>query len=276
MSWPSIFRKHFALPSEHGSWIWWIGPLIIGAAAGGEDHSHLALLAAAALTVFLLRQPTTILVKALSSRRSRRDLLPAALWMVFYGAAAVACAWALVALGHGRIIILAVPGLLVFVWHLYLISRRAERGQRGIELVGAGVLSLAAPGAYWITGGSDNRLAWILWGMTWLQTAASIVNVYLRLEYRRLAERPPMSERWRRGARNLAYHVFNLAAATILSILGDLPWLLVLGFGWMLADALEGILRPPVGERPTRIGVRQLISSIGFVFIAALGFVLSA
>lgn len=272
---PSLFRKHYALPSEHGSWIWWIGPLIIGAAAGGDNFSHLPLLAAAALTVFLLRQSATILVKALSGRRSRRDLLPAAIWMAFYGTAALAFAWTLVALGHGRILALALPGFMVFAWHLHLIRQRAERGQRGIELVGAGVLSLTAPAAYWITGGRDDVLAWILWGMTWLQAAASIVNVYLRLAYRRLSERPPMPERWRRGARNLLYHVFNLAAAILLSALGYLPRLLVLGYGLMLADALEGVLRPPVEERPTRIGVRQLISSIAFVLVAALGFILT-
>jgi hypothetical protein len=273
--WTSVLRKHYALPSEHGSWIWWIGPLVIGAAAGGEDLSHLPLLAAAALTVFLLRQPTTILVKVVSGRRSQRDRLPAAIWMVFYGAAALLFAWILVALGHGRIIRLAAPGFFVFAWHLYLISQRAERGQRGIELVGAGVLSLAAPAAYWITGGQNNRLAWILWAMTWLQAAASIVNVYLRLEYRLLPERPPLPEKWKRGARDLAYHLFNLATASTLSALDVLPWLLVLGYGLMLVDALEGVLRPPVGEPPTRIGVRQLISSIAFMIIGALGFVLT-
>lgn len=270
--WTSLIRKHYALPSEHGSWIWWIGPLFIGAAAGGNRYSHLPLLAAGALAVFLLRQPTVILVKVVSRRRSRRELLPAVFWMILYGAAGVTCAWALVALGHGRILGLAVPGFIVFAWHLYLISRRAERGRLGIELVGAGVLSLAAPAAYWITGGFDDHLAWILWGMTWLQAAASIVNVYARLEYRRLSEAPPLVERWHSGARNLAYHVFNLVAAVVLSAMNLLPWLFVLGFGLMLIDALEGILRPPVGKKPARIGMRQLISSCVFVVMAALGF----
>jgi hypothetical protein len=270
--WTSLIRKHYALPSEHGSWIWWIGPLIIGAAAGGSRYSHLPLLAAAVLAVFLLRQPTAILVKVVSGRRSRREQLPAVLWMILYSAAGVIFASALVTLGHGRILGLAIPGFIVFAWHLYLISRRAERGQLGIELVGAGVLSLAAPAAYWITGGPDDCLAWILWGMTWLQAAASIVNVYFRLEYRRSSEAPPLMQRWQRGARNLAYHLFNLAVAVVLSTVNLLPWLFALGYGLMLVDALEGVLRPPVGERPTRIGVRQLISSFVFVVIAALSF----
>ena len=29
---PNIWRKQYALPAEHGSWIWWLGPLFIGLA----------------------------------------------------------------------------------------------------------------------------------------------------------------------------------------------------------------------------------------------------
>lgn len=271
----SLLRKHYALPSEHGAWIWWIGPLLLGTAAAGKDLTYFPLLTAAALAAFLLRQPAAILVKVLGGRRPRHDLQPAAFWSALYGAASVGGAWALVSLGFGRLVALAAPGLSVFIWHLVLVSRRAERGQRGVELVGAGVLSLTAPAAYWITGGQDTLLAWILWGTSWLQAAASIVNVYSRLEYRRLSQRPPLPERLARAVRNLAYHLFNLAAAFIFSTLGYLPWPLVLGFTLMLVDALEGVLRPPLGQRPTHIGLRQLVSSTIFFGVAILGFLTS-
>jgi hypothetical protein len=31
-----LWRRHYFIPTEHGAWIWWIGPFLIGAAAGGK------------------------------------------------------------------------------------------------------------------------------------------------------------------------------------------------------------------------------------------------
>src|SRR3972149_5890616 len=35
---PNIWRKQYALPAEHGSWIWWLGPLFIGLGGGGAGR----------------------------------------------------------------------------------------------------------------------------------------------------------------------------------------------------------------------------------------------
>ncbi|MBM2843259.1 MAG: hypothetical protein HW404_1096, partial [Anaerolineales bacterium] len=107
-------------------------------------------LAVAALAGFLLRQPATILVKVSAGRRPPREFRPALAWaavdLILLGLTTAV----LVAGGHARILILAVPGLLVFAWHLRLVRRREDRRQMGIEIVGAGVLALAAPAAYWV------------------------------------------------------------------------------------------------------------------------------
>ncbi|MBF8257225.1 MAG: hypothetical protein HW375_2132, partial [Anaerolineales bacterium] len=126
-------------------------------------------LAVAALAGFLLRQPATILVKVSAGRRPSRDRRPprefrpalawAAVDLILIGLTTAV----LVAGGHARILILAVPGLLVFAWHLRLVRRREDRRQMGIEIVGAGVLALAAPAAYLVCGGSSAGLPWLLW-----------------------------------------------------------------------------------------------------------------
>ncbi|MEW6568969.1 MAG: YwiC-like family protein [Chloroflexota bacterium] len=267
-----LLRKHYFLPTEHGAWIWWIGPLLIGLAASKHLTSDAFLLALAALVVFMLRQPATIGVKALSGRRPRTDLAPAAGWATVDLTVAALSLAALVAAGHTHLLLLTVPAVLVFAWHLWLISRRAERGQMGVELVGAGVLALAASAAYWVSGGESDRQAWLLWGLTWLQSAASIVYVYLRLEQRRMPEAPPPAARWRMGARTLAYHTFNLAPSLALTIGGEVPWGVPVAFGLMLADTLEGIAHPPVGAKPTAIGFRQLGASISFVAVMVLAY----
>jgi len=267
-----ILQKHYFLPAEHGAWVWWMGPFLVGASAARRVSLDLGILFIAALAVFLLRQPTAIAVKALSGRRARDDLRPAAIWAAAYLAVAALTIAVLLARGHHQLVWLAVPGALVFGWHLWLISRRQDRGQMGIELVGSGVLALAAPAAYWVCNGASAADPWLLWGLTWLQSAASIVYVYQRLMQRRLTEMPPPGERWRMGTRTLVYHAFNVVVSTGLTLAGQVPMLVPVAFTLMLLDAGEGTAHPPVGARPARIGVRQLVASIVFFALVALAY----
>ncbi|NIM95554.1 MAG: hypothetical protein GTO18_17795 [Anaerolineales bacterium] len=269
---PRFLRKHYAIPSEHGSWIWWIGPFLIGAAAGGSPTPALILFFIAALAAFLSRQPTTIVVKVWSGRRPKSDLGPALFWTALYSLVALVSITILAILGYGRILLLAVPGIPVFLWHLWLVSRRQERGQQGIEIVGCGVLALTAPGAYWLSGGESVSEAAILWLLLWLQSAASIVFVYLRLEQRKLDESPPTRSRLRMGRRTLFYYVFNFLLSIILTAFKLVPVGVPLAFVLMLLDAVEGVLNPPVGAKPQSIGFRQLGASILFVIVMVLAY----
>ena len=262
-----LWRRHYFIPTEHGAWIWWIGPFVIGLAAGGRVDLDALVLLLAVGAAFFLRQPASITVKVLSGRRPRSDLAPGLFWSMAYSLVVLLAGLVLMRSGHTVLVWLAVPGAIVFAWHLWLISRRQERGQRGIELVAAGVLALAAPAAYWTADGGDPLVPWILWGLTWLQSAASIVFVYHRLEQRQLRFEPSVAERWRTGARTLVYHAFNLAVALGLALLGRAPALVPLAFGLMMLDALEGVAHPPVGARPAAIGLRQLGASLAFVAV---------
>jgi hypothetical protein len=270
----SVWRRHYALPGEHGSWIWLLGPMVVGTAAARQLSFDLIPLALAALAAFLLRQPATLAVKALSGRRSRQDLQPALAWIAAYLLlGGLGLGW-LLRLGHGRLLALALPGLPVFAWHLWLVRRRQERRQPGVEIVAAGTLALAAPAAYWTAGGGSDRVGWTLWLLTWLQAAASIVYVHLRLEQRGWAQLPSRADRWRRGARALGYAAFNLCASTALASLGWAPTLAPMAFGLALADTAEGVGRPAITKPARAIGLRQLASSTAFVLLLALAYLL--
>ncbi len=269
-----LFRRRYYLPSEHGSWIWWIGPYILGVAAAKQWTSHLVTLFIAMLAAFLIRQPMTIFVKTLSSRRTKEDRLPALFWVSIYALVALAAFTMLLLSGFGRLIWLLLPGIPVFIWHLYLISRRAERGQRGIEIVGAGVLALAAPASYWVAQGNSSTLAWVLWAATWLQSAASIVLVYQRLQDRKLEAGGTFSDRFRRSSRSLAYHSFNLIFSLLALRLAGIPWLVPAASTLMWLDAADALRTPAVGWKPTKIGLRQLFASSLFMLVVAFGFIL--
>jgi hypothetical protein len=219
------------------------------------------------MAAFLIRQPVTIAVKALSGRRSRRDLPAARFWIAVYGLVGLLALAGLVGLGFAYVLVLAIPGVPVFAWHLYLVTRRAERRQAGVEIVGSGVLALAAPAAYWVGQGNPNPLGWWLFALIWFQSAASIVYAYLRLEQRVLPGIPPVAERLHMGRRALLYTAFNFTAVMALFLAGLLPPLLPLPYAVQLAETVWGTLHPAVGARPTAIGVRQLIVSTLFTIL---------
>jgi hypothetical protein len=268
------FKAHIALPGEHGAWVFLLSPLLMGLfagrAAGGEWTAAAGWLVLAALAAFLLRQPVSVAVKVQSGRRSRDDLPAAVLWTLVYGAVGLGATGVLVAQGQGRLLWLALPALPVFAWHLALIGRRAERRQLGVELVGSGVLALAAPAGYWVMSGTTGGVGWWLWVLAWLQSAASIVYAYLRLEQRVLKQPPTVGLRLRQGQRALLYAGFNVVLALGLGAARIAPAAIVVPFGLQLAETVWGVLRPAVGVPPVRIGLRQLLVSTLFTLLFVL------
>ena len=266
----SYFRKQIFLPQEHGSWVFILSPLLIGLFAGNRfNNCASAALIFSAMAAFLIRQPVTMAVKAYSGRRAKDDLPATRFWIAVYGLMILTALIGLIREGFGYILFLAIPGIPVFAWHLWLVSRRQERKRAGVEMLATGVLSLAAPAAYWIGVGGYDPVGWWLWILVWLQTAASIVYAYLRLEQRNLVEIPARRDLWRMGFRACAYTTFNLAVSLALgpgvsTLLGTsvLPRFLFIAYLVQWSETTWGIFHPAVGWKPTRIGIRQLIVSV--------------
>jgi hypothetical protein len=261
------FRRHIAITNEHGSWVFLLSPLLIGLFAGGNWTIPMLYLIVAALAGFLVRHPIVIIVKIYSGRRSRKDLPAARFWILTYGFVGLLMVAGLVLRGYGYVLLLVLPGLPVFGWHLWLVSRRSERHQAGVEIVASGFLALSAPAAYWISLGWPDPAGWWLWGLSWLQSAASIVYAYLRLEQREWKVLPEWKSRLRSGWRALLYTSFNLAFTLIFSTWGKLPFWLFLPYLLQWCETIWGTLNPAIGVRPAQIGVRQLIVSTLFTIL---------
>lgn len=266
----SVFVRHIALPQDHGSWVFLLSPLLIGIFAAERFQPAGWYLVAAALFVFLLRQPLTVMVKVWSGRRPQRELTIAYFWGMVYTLLLLVALAGLFLAGQERVLWLAVPGVPVFAWHLYLVSRRAERRQAGVEILATGVLALAAPAALWVGEGRYAPIGWALWLLSWLQAAASIVYAYLRLEQRTLPTLPSVRERWRMGRRALLYTSFNLILTLLTGLMGLLPTWIFLPYLLQWGETLWGIHHPAIGVRPTRIGLRQLLISTLFTILFIL------
>ena len=262
-----VFKRNIAITNEHGSWVFLLSPLLIGIFAGKNWSTPLTYLFIASLSGFLIRQPITIALKIFVGRRSRKDLPAAVFWILVYGAIGLLMVIGLALRGFGYVLYLSVPAIIVFGWHLWLVSHRAERRQIGVEIVASGVLALSAPAAYWISVGNTDPLGWWLWSLTWLQSAASIVYAYLRLQQRTWHEIPNVKSRLKFGRRAMLYSGFNLGVTIILSFLGSFPPWIFTPYALQFGETIWGTLNPAVGVKPTRIGLRQLIVSTLFTIL---------
>jgi len=263
----TLFRRHIALPQDHGSWVFILSPLLIGLAAGKTFSIASFALVLAAMVAFLIRQPIVIAVKAYSGRRPKTDLPAAQFWIALYGVILLFALSGLLYTGYTTILLLAVPAGPVFAWHLWLVSKREERRQAGVEILATGVLALAAPAAYWIGKGAYDPPGWILWILTWFQSAASIVYAYLRLQQREWPFAPNLVDRLRAGWRALAYTGFNLGLAVVLGTSRVIPALVFLPYLLQFGEAVWGTLNPAIGAKPVMIGLRQLAVSALFTVI---------
>ena len=266
----SLFVRHIAIPQDHGSWVFLLSPLLIGLFAGGSWSSASVFLIIAALSGFFIRQPAMILVKIYTGRRSRRDLPVTFFWISIYSIIGMLALGGLILLGYQYILLLGLPGILVFAWYLYLVSQRSERHKIGVGIVASGVLALNAPAAYWVGVNWPDPWGWWLFILIWLQSAASIVYAYLRLNQRNLPETTSLSNRISLGRRALLYTTFNLFFVLALSISGILPILLPLPYALQWVETLWGTVRPAIGVKPTAVGIRQLIISTIFTILFIL------
>ena len=258
--------KHIAIPAEHGAWIFLFSPLLIGLTIGGFSRGSLPLVSAV-LSAFLIRQPMTIMVKILAGRRPKKELYPAIIWMSIYSIILIASLVALILLKYQFILYLAVPAIPVFFWHLWLVSKRAERRQILIEIVAGGVLALAAPAAYWIGLERYAPLGWLLWGLAWLQVVGTILNAYLRLHQRQLREMPARVELLKMSASALIFNTLLFAGVSLLAIMGWVPSFLPFAFLIQPLEVIWGTYHPAIFVSPVKIGIRQLIFSSLFTLV---------
>lgn len=263
----TYLRKQIAIPQDHGSWVFILTPLIIGFVLGGKFSTPSLYLLVATLAAFFIRQPVTMVVKAYAGRRPHTDLPAARFWMLVYAFIALLMLLGLVLRGFGYLFYLALPGLGIFGWYLYLVGKRDERKQTGLEIVASGVLALAAPAALWIGHGGYDPLGWTLWLLIWFQSAASIVHAYMRLTHRNLAEVPERSAQWQIGKRALMYTSFNLLVSILLGLFSILPHFLFLAYFPQWLETLWWTFHPAVKAKPTSIGFRQLAVSSLFVIL---------
>lgn len=267
-------RWRLAVPPEKGGWIWWIGPLILGACAARNVNGMVLVVCAGAFAAFCIRQPLTLLARQL--RRGQKDRRVALMgWAVVYGTVLAIVASLLWLRGHAPVVGLGLLAVPIFLWHLTLVYIGRDRHQRGLDLSAATALALAGPAAYWAAGGLDPSTAFWVWALPALQSCASIIHMFLRFEERMLHTLPPLRERLKRGRMAMIAHLLVLGAALAAYALGDVSALAVLALAIPAGEGVWSVVDPPTRPTPKELGLRQLFVSSAALFLLALGMVIA-
>jgi hypothetical protein len=142
-----------------------------------------------------------------------------------------------------------------------------------MEIAGSGVLALTAPAAYWVGTTLYHPVGWLLWGLTWMQAAVSILYAYLRLEQRVWPSIPSPVERWQAGRSVVLTAMASFLVVVSLSVFKIVPVWLPAAYVIQLGESVWGTFVPAVKVKPTQIGLRQLVISVLFTiaFILAWG-----
>jgi hypothetical protein len=265
-----LLRRSVAVPNEHGAWALYLGPLLIGIAAGGKPTLVTLYLVVAASAGFLLRQPVTVLAKVRAGRRPAREAPAARAWIAVYVVVVTLHVGGIVLRGYGDILYLALPGVPVAAWYVALVMRRAQRKQPWVEVLAAGALSLSAPAAMWIGLGRQDPHGWILWALVWGGFAVAVLHTHLRLAQRTWAEPGSRSARLRAARAPLLLSAGCLGAVAALAALGAVSPLLLVPFVLQALEITWGARHPALGLRPREIGIRQLVVSVLFTLTFAL------
>lgn len=260
-----------AVPPEKGGWVWWLGPLGVGALAAPELRPELLLVVLGGFCAFSLRQPLTLALKQL--RRGKGDFAPVLFWAGMYSVVLALVGAALLGMGYGGVVVLGLLGVPIFGWHLTLVYFGKERHQHLLDLAAAAALALTGPAAYLSCGGTNTQLALWIFVLSALQSCASVIHMFLRLEQRALRAMPPLRLRLRKGLLPVACHLSALAAAMLATHAGVASLLAVAAMSIPLVEGTGSVLHPPVRATPKEVGVRQLVLSVACLLLQGISFV---
>lgn len=146
--------------------------------------------------------------------------------------------------------------------------RREDRSVIG-ETVAILGLTLTAPAAYYVAGGTWDTRAWLLWMLCSFYFASSVFYVKLRVHSQNRRREELRRQSWRRCA---TYHLFLTAALVLLSATGSLDLFALVAFSPVLARTFWQLAKPGGHMSLRRVGLLEVLYSVIFLVFVAISF----
>lgn len=252
-----------ALPAEHGSWSFWLEPVLLGLLVAPSGAG--AWLALASFAAFLTRQPLKIAWTDHQRRRRYQRTRAAERFALLYGLIALAALGLALNAAAERAGDLLLP--LLFAVPLAAVQAffdlRHESRHPLAEAAGPVVLA-ALPASIAAAGGWALLPALALSGIMICRAVPTVFYVRARL---RLEKGQPINP-----ALALLLHGLAAVAVAALAAAQLAPWSAVLAMLILLARAGYGLSRWRRPALPKHIGIQEIVFGLLTVGLAAAGF----
>jgi len=259
-------RLKLGLPKEHGAWAMLYVPLAAGALVAGSFPIRLLLLILSATLVFVARESLIGWVRAWKRRRPVEE--PRNRAILYLALGAVAGAPLLIV---GKLYWLAAMGLAaatLLAFNTIQSIRREDRTIAG-EIIAIAGLTLTAPAAYYVAGGSWDVTALWLWMLCALYFASSVFYVKARVHALNPRQRQ-LAVRARRSC--TVYHAVLALVLLILALTCRLDTFVLIAFSPIMVRSFWYLARPSNRVNLRRVGVIELMHSAIFLLFVTLTF----
>ena len=261
------------LPKDHGSWVMFAVPLLLGLVIAPAWSWPVLLLIVAALGFFLIRYPLALLVKTRKRPNADRPYLWQ--WTFIYGAITILNGvWLVFVYRLWWVGLMGLWGSLLLLFHLWLVSRRQEMSVIG-ELAGIFGLTLGAPMAYYTASGQLNGAVAVLWMVNVLYFGGTVF--YIKLKVRQQPRQPApahLSERLIKAKACLAYQTVALTLLILMVTLYQVPLLIPLALAPATLKMLWGAWQwqDKKSLSLARLGVIEIFHALAFTVLVAVAF----
>jgi len=257
---PPVRLRTIAFPIEHGGWGFLAEPVLLGLVLV-PSRAGLAI-AVATVTAFLMRHPAKLYWR----NRHRLDLSPrfriARRFAVLYAAITGAGFTVAVTLaGWKPLLPFLILSPLLAMYGAFDVNNQARRLLP--ELVAPMGLAAAAP-AIALAGGSEWRVAGVLWLLLQARAVPSILYVRARLRLERGAEIDRLP--------SVLSHLVAVAVGAALWGADQAPLLAAMALVVLLVRSVRGLSPSRRPARAKEVGFSELGFGLGYVLVTVLGF----
>ncbi len=252
---------------EHGSWAVLIVPMIVALFFTGTVQWNNVCLALSTLSVFMSYVPAHIIFRGRSAADQSNEKLRASyLWGSVYLCVGFIFIVPLFLQRYIHLISLTVLGSALFLVNYAL----TVKGKKNIlsDLAAVAGLTLSAPSMYYISTGSIDENAFILWLLNFLFFGSSVFYVHMKIKATSLKkEHLSLRERLTLGRLNMLYHIAAVGIIVTMTIIQYTSQMVALAFTPMFIHVLYGTVKLSSKVRFKRLGFLLLAHSAVFCLL---------
>lgn len=255
------------VPKEHGAWAVLYGSLLVGLGVAGRFTIPVLLLLVGMTACAFANGPLALLVRPPSGPAQVPRRRQALLWILVYGAVAVATLVPLVTVFRMTFLLPFGMGAMFFVVvRAYQLREREDRTLGG-ALTGMAGVTLGAPVAHAVAVGAVQPVGAMLWGLCFLFFGSGIFYVRMRVQGMLAARQGASASSNPALLPCVLYHAILLAVMPSLALAQVIPWPVLVAFAPAIWRAGAGLRRQDARLDLRRLGWSEVALTSGFILL---------